>query len=146
MVLFHLYAPIAYALLALLFSYWHEGRPARYMRLTIPLFIIAYLALLASGYEDLGLPNKYTLTMMSILIAVITLYTLLSISRGQSTIPIYWDERYWVSFGAFIYYSGNILVFSGIPQFITPSIWLIHNILAIVGNFFYLGAYLCLRK
>lgn len=146
MFLFHMYAPLAYGFIALLFSYWNEGRAARYMRLSIPAFIIIYFVLLALGYEDLRRPNKYTLSLLSVSIAVITLYTLYNTLRDHADYPIHQDERYWVSFGTLIYYSGNVLVFSGIPEYITSNLWSINSTLAIVGNILYFRAFLCLRR
>jgi len=105
-----------------------------------------YFVLLALGYEDLSRPNKYTLSLLSVSIAVITLYTLYS-SRGEhADYPVHQDERFWVSFGTLIYYSGNVLVFGGIPEYITSELWLVNSVLAIAGSMLYFRAFLCLRK
>jgi len=146
MFLLHVYAPIAYTLLATLFSYWQQKRPALYMRISIPLFIIIYLILLTTGYENLRLPNKNTLSIMSLFTAIITLSTLFYASRTQPTLHIYNDERLWVSVGTFSNYALNVTIFSSIPTYITRQLWLIYSILAIIGNLLYLRAYLCLRK
>ncbi len=146
MVLFHLYLPLAYTLVAMLFSFWHEGRPARLMRLSIFLFLGIYLLLLVGGYENLQLPNKYSMSIMGVLVAFIALYTLYATLRDQFDLPAYRNERFWVSFGVFINHSVNVLVYAAIPVFITHALWQIHNVLAILGNILYFGAYLCLRK
>ena len=146
MFLMHLYTLVSYLLLALLLSYWHAARPARYTRLSIPLFFIIYVLLLTLGYEELQLLNKYSLSIMGVLIAFIALYTLYATLRDQSDLPAYRNERFWVSFGAFINYPGNVLVYAAIPVFITQALWQIHDVLAILGNILYFGAYLCLRK
>jgi len=146
MFLLHTYAPIAYTLIASLFSYWQQKRPALYMRISIPFFIAIYLILLAMGYEDLKFPNKYTLSIMSLFIAIITLFTLISTLQHQSAPSIYHDERLWVSMGTFSLYAWSAIVVSNIPTYITSQLWLIYRILAIIGNILYLRAYFCLRK
>ncbi|MFB0516694.1 MAG: hypothetical protein ACETWG_08820 [Candidatus Neomarinimicrobiota bacterium] len=146
MFLLHLYTLVSYLLLALLFAYWHQGRPARCMRLSILLFSAIYILLLGTGYEELQLPNKYSQSIRTVFIAFISLYTLYTIRRERADPPAHRDERFWVSLGAFISQSGNVLVYAAIPVFITHSLWQVHNALSIVGNILYFGAYLCLRR
>ena len=146
MIVFHLYPMIAYTLIAIMFSYWARGAAALYIRLTIPIFIIISLIPFFKGVEALEQPNKLALSLMSILVALITLYTLYMSSQNPMPIPFYHDARYWVSLGAFMYYSGSILVFAGIADLITKETWHIHNGLAVIGNMLYIGAYLEMRK
>lgn len=146
MFLIHLYTLISYLLIALLFSYWHAARPARIMRLSIPLFFIIYVILFTLGYEELQLPSKYSLSIMSVLVAFIALYTIYATLGDQFDLPAYRNERFWVSFGAFINYPGNVLVYAAIPVFITLALWQIQWVLSIISNILYFGAYLCLRK
>ena len=146
MFLLHLYTLVSYLLLALLFSHWHVGRSARIIRLSIPLFFIIYVILFTLGYEELQRLNRYSLSIMGVLIAFIALYTLYATLRDQFDLPAYRNERFWVSFGVFINHSVNVLVYAAIPVFITHALWQIHNVLAILGNILYFGAYLCLRK
>jgi len=146
MPLFHIYTLFAYLFIALLFSLWHKKRMARLIRLSIPAFYIIYAILLGMGYEKLHLPNKYTLSIMGILVAVIALYTLYISLRDHTDFPVHRDERFWVSLGTFSSYSNNILVFSSIPLFITLPLWQIYSVLIIIGNILYIKGYLCLRK
>jgi hypothetical protein len=146
MALFHIYTLIAYGFVALMFSYWHTGRPSRLIRLSILLFYSSYAFLLGLGYENLMLPNKYSLSLMSVLISIISLYTLYSTLRSHADYSVYGDERFWVSLGAFFTYASNAFVFSGIPVYITHAIWQIHNVLVILGNMLYFIGFLCLRK
>lgn len=144
--LLHLYTIVSYLLIALLFSYWHESRIAKYMRFSIVLFIIFYVTLLGLDYEELQLPNKYSKTMRSILVAFISLYTLLKVFQGSINNPASEDERFWVSFGIFINFSGSTFVYVAIQDTITFNIWQIRLTLAILSYFLYLKGYLCLRK
>ena len=144
--LLHLYTLASYLLIALLFSYWLSRLPSKLVRLSIPAFFSLYIILILLGYEDLTLPNVHSRSIRSILIAGITLYTLYFSLRDHIDYPVYQDERFWISIGTFISYSGTALVYAAIPVHITKALWLIHSFLAIMGNFFYLIGYLCLRK
>lgn len=146
MVFVHLYALVAYLLVALLFSYWHTGKPAHIIRLSILLYCAGYGFLLGKGFENLRLPNKYSLSAMSVLISIISLYTLYAALRVHPEYSVYKDERFWVSLGAFFSFSSNALVYSGIHAYITHALWQIQSVLIIMGNLFYLAGYLCLRK
>ena len=146
MFLFHLYTLVSYLFVALLFSYWHDGHTAFYIRLSIPIFFIIYLILLGLGYEHIKLPNKYSHSIESIFIAFITFFTLYTILKNHPEFPIHQNERFWVSFGAFLNYSGSVLVYAAIPVYITDALWYIHNTFVIVANIFYFRGYLCMRK
>ncbi len=98
------------------------------------------------GYEQLMLPNKHSLAIMGLFIAIISLYTLYILLKDHSDFPVLKDERFWVSLGAFSNFSNNILVFTGIPQFITLPLWCIYDVSVIIGNILFIMGYLCLRK
>ena len=142
----HIYTLIAYLFVALLFSLWHKRRTAILIRLSIPAFYIIYVVLLLTGYEKLMLPNKYSLTIMGLLVAIISLYTLYMLLKDHTDFPVRKDERFWVSLGAFSNFSNNIFVFTGIPVFITLPLWYIYDVLVIIGNILFIMGYLCLRK
>jgi hypothetical protein len=146
MVLLHFYTLVSFLLIVLLFSYWQQRRAARFMRLSIPIFFIIYILLSVLGYENFQTANKYSLSIQGVFIAFISLYTLYNTLRHHIDYPVYRDERFWVSFGVFFNHAGNVLVYAAIPIFITHALWQIHNVVVIVGNIFYFGAYLCLRK
>ena len=146
MFLIHLYTLVSYLLIALLFSYWHKGRVARYMRFSIVLFFICYVTILGLGYEDLQHPNKYSTTITGVLVAFISLYTLCTAFQGSINHPAYEDERFWVSFGIFISYSGNTFIYIAIPTYITYDVWTILLISDIFSNLLCFKGYLCLRR
>jgi len=146
MFLIHLYTLVSYLLIALLFSYWHKGQGARYMRFSIVLFFICYVTILGLGYEDLQHPNKYSQTIAGVLVAFISLYTLYTAFQGSINHPAYEDERFWVSFGIFISFSGSTFIYIAIPTYITYDIWWIILTLAVLGNLLCFKGYLCLRR
>lgn len=146
MFLIHLYTLVSYLLIALLFSYWHKGRVARYMRFSIVLFFICCVTILGLGYEDLQHPNKYSQTIAGMLVAIMSLFTLYTAFQGSINHPAYEDERFWVSFSIFISYSGNTFIYIAIPTYITYDVWTILLIVEIFSNLLCFKGYLCLRR
>lgn len=146
MFLFHLYTVVSYLLITLIFSCWHKSRVARYMRFSTVLFFICYVTFLELGYEDLQLPNKYSQTIAGVLVAIISLYTLSVAFKGPINYPAFKDERFWVSVGVFINYSGGTFIYIAIPTNITYDVWTIWLILDIFSSLLYFKGYLCLRR
>ncbi len=142
----HIYMGVSYAVLAFLFSYWQKGQLRQLIRLSGPLFIVFYLILLALGYEKLDVPPARSLSVMSILASMISLYTLLTILKRPSIYPVQRDERLWISIGTLIVFSSNSFVYSSILTGITTNIWPIHNILESIGNICYMGGLLWTRS
>lgn len=142
--LFHAIIIIFYPILALLFSYWHSRRTKRLLRWSIPIFIAAVLLLFVLGYETLEMPPSYSLSVMSIMLAIISLYTLFTLIRDGGT-PIYSDERFWVSLGVFMSYASTAFIYSGIMGGITDDIWIAHNMIHTIGNLCYLAGFLWMQ-
>lgn len=142
--LFHAGIMVFYPILALLFSYWHSRRPKRLLRWSIPIFIAAVLLLFVLGYETLDMPPVYSLGVMSILLAIISLYTLYTLMQSNST-PVYRDERLWVSLGVFVSFVSTTFIYSGIVGGVTIDIWIAHNMIHTIGNFCYLAGFLWMQ-
>ncbi len=138
--LFHASIIVSYPILALLFSYWHSRRTKRILRWSIPIFIAAVLLLFVLGYETLEMPPAHSLAVMSILLAIISLYTLYTLMQSGSS-PVYRDERLWVSLGVFISYVSTTLIYSGIMDGITDDLWIAHNMIHTIGNLCYLAGF-----
>ena len=138
--LFHIYALFAYSLLALVFSYWHKDKLRQYIRLSIPVYLALYLPLLMIGYEDINKPPLLCLLVISVLITLISLYTLFFVLQG-SAISAHRDERFWVSIATLLIFSSNVVIYSGIRGGITIDIWIIHNIFNAMGYLCYFGGY-----
>ena len=137
----HGYVIIVYVFLAFLFSYWHQDKPKRLIRASVPAFIAFYLLLLATGRENLGIIPAISHSVMSISLTLIALYTLLSILKSREPSITYRDERFWVSIGVMVQFSGNVMIFSGVSGEITITLWTVHNFLFLIGYLCYLGAY-----
>ncbi len=138
--LFHIYALFTYSAMALVFSYWHKDKLRQYIRLSIPVYLTFYLLLLIIGYEDINKQASLGLSVMSVLITIVSLYTLLFILQ-DSTISTHRDERFWVSIATLFIFSINAVIYSGIRSEITIDIWIIHNIFNAIGYLCYFGGY-----
>ena len=138
--LLHIYVLVNYSALALIFSYWHKDKLKQYIRLSIPAYIAVYLLLLGIRYENLNMQASFSLSVMSVLITFISLYTLFSVLR-DSTLSPYHDERFWISLGTLFAFSSNAVIYSGISSGITIDIWIIHNIFCAIGYLCYFGGY-----
>ena len=146
MILFHFYTLLSYLIIALLFSYWHDRRTALILKMSIPLFFLVYGALLVLGYQDLTQPDKYSMIIQSILVALIALYTLFRNRDRYEKFPVYQDERFWVSIAAFTLFAGPTLVIAAIPTYIPSELWQIFHVLVILGHgLFFLGYLSMLR-
>ncbi len=143
--LFHAGVIVFYPILALLFSYWHSRRSKRLLRWSIPIFIAAVLLLFVLGYETLERPPSHSLSVMSIMLAITSLYTLFTLMRDGSNYPVYRDERFWVSLGVFMSYATTTFIYSGIMDGITDDIWIAHNIIHTIGNLCYLVGFLWMQ-
>ncbi len=138
--LLHIYTLLAYSALALIFSYWHRDKLRQYIRLSIPAYVVFYLLLLRFGYENLSMPASFSLSVISVLLTLVSLYTLFSVIR-DSTIFSYHDERFWVSVGTLFIFTTTAVIYSGVSSGITIDVWIIHNILCTTGYLCYFGGY-----
>lgn len=146
MILVHFYTLLSYLIIVLLFSYWHDGRTALVLKISIPLFFLVYGALALLGYEDLTHPNTYSRAIQSILIALIALYTLYYVLRRHEKFPVYQDERFWVSIAAFTIFAGSTLVHAATPAYISPDLWQIHHVLIVLSHGLFFLGFLWMRK
>ena len=137
--LIHIWVVGSYPFLAILFSFWHYDKSRQLIRISVLAFLVFYLISMGFKLERLSMPPAYSLSIMGLCVAMMSLYTLFTILRRDTSIPIYRDERLWISTGAFIYHSGNAFVFSSILNGIAFDVWAIHNTLESVGNICYFG-------
>ena len=146
MILFHFYALLSYLIIALLFSYWHDGRTAFVLKMSIPLFFLVYGALLVLGFENWTHPNTYSMVIQSILVALIALYTLNHTLRRHEKFPVYQDERFWVSIAAFTLFAGPTLVRAMTPTYIIPELWQIFHVLVVLSHGLFFLGYVWMRR
>ena len=139
--LFHLYILFAIPFLVYIFSEIHTGLARRITRGFIPVIIIIYVAASFGNNESISNPPVRSLAISSVLVTLITLYSLFDLLRSPSRESIFSDERYWISMGSFIYFAGNAFVYSSILDEISINTWTFHNTIHIVSFLMYFGGY-----
>ena len=97
------------------------------------------------GHENLKRPPIYSLSLFGVLLAIISLSTFFTILQSDSAIPVYRDERFWVSLGVLISWSSTTFIYAGIVGDITINIWIVNNLLHTFGNLCYLLGYLWMQ-
>jgi len=139
--LFHLFTPLEYGFLVMVFSYWQKESLLRLvLRLSIPLF--ALICLLNKLYlEDLSRFDNFTTTLDGSALILISVYTLFGLYRDNSG-PISRDPRFWITVAVLIYFSANLPLFA-FANII--ALWSIHHILNIASNILFTGGFLCHR-
>ena len=139
--LFHLFTPLEYGFLVMVFSYWQKKSLLRLvLRLSIPLF--ALICLVNKLFlENLVTFDSFTASLEGSALIMISVYTLFNLYRGNSG-PISKDPRFWITVAVLIYFAGSL------PTFAFANIialWSIHNILNVSSNVLFTGGFLCYR-
>ncbi len=143
--LFHLFILVAIPFLIFIFSDFLTGYPKILTKIIIPLIIISNIALYLGSNESSPDPPVIGLAISSVLVTFIALYSLFDVLRSLPKKSIFYDERYWISMGSFIYFSGNAFVYSTILGEISINTWRFHNVIHIVSFIIYFGGYLWKR-
>jgi hypothetical protein len=139
--LFHVFTPLEYGFLTLVFSCWQKKPLLRLLlRLSIPLF--ALICLLNKLYlEDVSRFDNFTATLESAALILISVYTLFDLYRETAS-ALFRDPRFWIAVAVLVYFSGNLPVFA-FANIIT--LWSMHHFLNITSNILFTGGFLCHR-
>ena len=145
MVLFRIYWPTTYGMLAWMFSYFFKGIWVQIARYSIPVYAAIYALMLILKIESIKGPDaKYSLGLLSLLVVVFSLYTLYLLIRSKSAV-ISRDYRFWIAMGSLVYFATNIVIFSIMSDEIILALWVIPNSFLIISYLLYFKGYLCLR-
>ena len=143
--IFHLYAPVEYALVAWVFSHWHHS--ARFKNIvlsSIPIFLLICAWDLADT-RNLTSLDDFTASVAHTLFIAISSFVLLGIQR-QETKSLIRDYRFWVSSGLLLYSSGSLAYFALNDTLVVNPIvliWVIHAVLNIVAYSMYSVGFIC---
>ena len=143
--IFHLFILIAIPFLVYIFSTLLTGFPRAVARFLTPLIIIAHIVSLLGSNRSLSEVPARGLALASVLVTFLALYSLFELLRAASKESIFFDERYWISMGSFIYFAGNAFVYSSILGEISINTWRFHNLIHIVSFLMYFGGYVWKR-
>jgi len=147
----NIYAPIELFLFFLVFYLWSESvNVKRSLLATVILFFIFWLLFwrvldIKEGMYDL------VLTVESVLFVFFSVIALFS-ALNNDKLPVVKNPIFWVSSALLIYFAGNLFVFALIKELSKEIpeqgkyIWIIHSLLNLTKNLFFLGGFLTCRK
>lgn len=139
---YHMYLPVEYGLLALVFSFWQNNvLIKKSLRLSIPIFTLGCVAY-TIFWGDLGSLSTISISTAYMIYIGISGYTLVSLrqSRYRSILK---DYRFWASVALLLYSSGSLAYFGLFAYFISFGLWTIHALLNTVANAFYSVGFIC---
>lgn len=145
----HLYTLFEYSFLVFMFSFWPQNNEYRKnLRLSILLFTTIWITA-KLFVEDLSQFDNYTTSLESVLILIFSGHLLYALQK-ENIQYLFREPRFWISCGIFIYFSGNLLMFSLFNIMGAASLgdlifyWpIIHSSMNIVENLCFTGAFLC---
>ncbi len=136
----HIYLPIEYGLIGLIFSRWQKTTFNKNVILfSIPLFVIVCVTSVIA-FRNLDQLNVFTTSLSCILYAVISSYTLYQLQKDDSG-SLYKDYRFWVSSALLLYSAGSLSFFAFTKLF--PIIWYAHVAVNIVVYITFGAGFLC---
>jgi hypothetical protein len=141
----HLYTPIEFGLLALVFSYWQPRRWLQnVMRVSIPVFaFVCVIILLSEGnVNDLSEIAQALACMLYVPISLSILYDMQRLDPEG----IFRDFRFWIASGLLLYSAGSLAYFalhSLIARHHLVQVWFIYGTLNVVANILYGVGFLC---
>jgi hypothetical protein len=137
---YHIYLPVEYGLIGLIFSRWQKTTFNRNVILfSMPLFVIACV-MSVIVFRNLDQLNVFTTSLSCILYAVISSYTLYQLQKDDSG-SLYKDCRFWVSSALLLYSAGALSFFAFTKLF--PNIWYAHMAVNIVVYLTFAVGFLC---
>ncbi len=137
---YHIYLPVEYGLIGLIFSRWQKTTFNRNVILfSMPLFVIACV-MSVIVFRNLDQLNVFTTSLSCILYAVISSYTLYQLQKDDSG-SLYKDYRFWVSSALLLYSAGALSFFVFTKDF--PYIWYAHMAVNIVVYLTFAVGFLC---
>ena len=141
----HLYAPVEYSLIAIVFSFWQQKALVRKLiRVSIPPFVIFCLWDIFGG-GDLHDLNALTASVAYTLYVGISAYTLVNLDH-KNIRSTFNDYRFWIGTALLVYSAGGLAYFSFHHTVVVDylvQIWVIHGILNIVAYLMYSVGYIC---
>lgn len=138
----HIYLPIEYGLIGLIFSRWQKTTFDRDgILFSIPLFIVVNIISVIAFHNPDQL-NALTTSLSCILYAAISSYTLYRLQQDDSG-SLYRDCRFWVSSALLLYSAGALSFFAFGKLFPSPIIWYAHAGVNIVVYITFAVGFLC---
>jgi hypothetical protein len=145
LILLNIYLLMSYPIIALIFSYWLDGKAKILTLVSAPAFPGLCVFLHLAGLDDLHGPGKFITTIKGLLVGLIVLRTLYSLMINSGDGPIGGEAPFWITIGTFFLSTCGVAVYAAIPEEITIELWPIHIICVIIAYLLYIRGYWCLR-
>lgn len=141
----HLWTPIEYSFLILVFSYWQKNHGIRKaLRWSIPAFILIWIATQLWWINPFAQIFNPSRSMSSIVLTLLAIFTIFQLTEDFTSSSLK-DYRLWVSLWVLVYCSSNVLLFSLGSFVMIDMVWTLHSIANIVGNIGFAVSFLCLH-
>ncbi|MFC1620314.1 hypothetical protein ACFL45_10255 [Candidatus Neomarinimicrobiota bacterium] len=144
LILLNIYELIEYPIIAIIFSYWLDGKARIFTLLSAPVFPVLCVFLHLSDIEDLLGPGSYFTTIKGLLVGLIVVRTLYSLMIHPKASPIQRTAPFWITIGTFFLATCGVAVYAAIPEQITVELWTIHIICVINAYLLYIRGFWCL--
>jgi len=139
--LFHVFTPLEYGFLVVVFSYWQKRPLLRLvLQLSIPLFALICIAN-KLFVENLVSFDNFSTSLESLVLIIISVRTLFDLSRENSS-TLSKDSRFWIAIAVLTYFSGNLPTFAFANVIAVSSI---KHILNVISNILFARGFLCYR-
>lgn len=146
LILLNIYNLISYPVIAVIFSYWLDGKARTLTLLSAPVFPGLWVFLHLAGLYDLNGPGKYYTTIKGLLVGLIVLRTLYSLMIHSEGSPVHRQAPFWITIGTFFLATCGVAVYAAIPEQITSELWYIHAICVIIAYLLYIRGFWCLME
>ena len=141
----HVYSPIEYIFVIVIFSFWIDNARFRKMLfISIPVFILLAVVTVMT-FESLDISNGFMASISCIAYIVVSLLVIHNIFTTKNGL-VYKNYKFWVSAGFLLYSSGSILYFSFYDFLASYHLWLFHNICNVLANIIFTIGFLCLPR
>lgn len=135
----HLYTPVEYTLLALVFAGWIRSPAVRlFLLLSVPLFWLTCLVgnIVSQDPESL---DRVAISIESVLLVTASGYLLLNIQL-RNTGHLFKTPGFWVSAAVLVYFAGNVMSFT---SELVATVWYLPAAINIAANLLYTEGFLC---
>lgn len=112
--IFHIYTLIEYVLMTIILANWqNKSRSARLMYISIPVYLLCFLLIKATGLEsfETGLYNNITRPLAVLLLGAFAFFTLQNLWR-HTPANLSKDYRFWMLLAMVLYYSTSLGLFA----------------------------------
>jgi hypothetical protein len=141
----HIYSPVEYIIIVLVFSRWiHNSTIRKALWISLPIYIILVI-ITDLTFEPLSESNAFMASISCVVHVFISLYVIISMYSEDHTLELS-DYRFWFCSGILLYSMGSVLYFAFYHFLVSYQMWVFHNICNVIAHLFYAMGFLCLQR